>query len=187
MSDISRNRDPGHLQVRAISYEELAQDTPLTFPPPLADRSPRPEVFERWWRWLEYVFHLPPAADFPTLPRQPDSADADALERYVSAAEEMAESELLVGDDVMTIRQTDQNSPEEIDSEFSSKELTRGFITLFRQFDTRNKKEEASFECVQAVLRRLNAGDDQAPERTATLDRWRQARAKLGKTTSASS
>lgn len=168
----------GYVTVEAVSYESLALDTRLSFPPPLADRSQRPEAFAFWWKLMQFVFDLPPPATFPSLPALPASADLDALKRYTKAADDMAESAILGGGDRINLHIGDDGQ-EHVETNFSSNELARGFTVLFRQFDA--KKERASFLQAQRILRVSNAEahDTHVEGRRAHLTAWGKARGHL--------
>jgi hypothetical protein len=171
-----RDRD-GYITLQAVSYETMALDTRLSFQPPLADRSPRPDGFEFWWKLIQFVYDLPPPATFRGLPTPPGGTDLGALRRYVEAAEEMAGSALLGGGDRVTLREDPDGTPR-VDTNFSTNEVTRGFTTLFRQFDS--KKERASFLQAQRILRAANSTtDDGTDDRTAQLQAWGKARGHL--------
>lgn len=169
---------PGWLHVTATSFETIAVDeTTLRYSPPLADRSPNPDAFEFWWRLIEYRFSLPDPSSFPALGPPPAGHDLEVLLRYVHAGEEMAESTVLGGDDGVTVHIPDEGSDEEeiVDARFSSNESLRGFTVLFRQFHADD--EPASFNNVQAILRRLTAAspDQHTADRFAQLDAWGRA------------
>jgi hypothetical protein len=177
---IARNPNPGAITVSGRSFEALAVDeTVLAFPAPLAERGQKPESFEYWWKMLQFVADLPDPAAFPALPMPPVGQDLEALERYIAAAEEMAESSLLRGEDSATVHVADDGSGiDHIDTTFTSNEIARGFTTLFRQFDA---DEAASFNQVQRILRQASesAGDEYQAERLARLTAWGRARSTL--------
>ncbi len=181
---MGRGRVSGHgeevVTVYGRSFEVLATEhTVLRFPPPLVERASNASGFEFWWKMLEFVFGLPDPASFPALPTLPSGRGLDSLRRYVAAAEEMADSSLLNGEDSITVRPHDDGSGERVESAFSSKEITRGFTTLFRQFDSSD--ERAGFLQVQRILREANvaAADGLADERAAVLGAWGKARGRL--------
>jgi hypothetical protein len=171
----------GSIRVVARSFESLATDsTTLRFPAPLAERAANPAGFEFWWKMLEFVFELPDPARFPKLGMTPGGGDLAALRRYVTAAEEMAESDLLNAEDAFTVHVADGGAGiEHVDTTFTSNEVTRGFTTLFRQFDSGN--EPASFLQAQRILREadLAAPDVRSSERLAQLKLWGRARGNL--------
>lgn len=177
---MARKPAPGFITVTARSFESLAVDeTVLTFPAPLAEHSQKPQAFEYWWKMLQFVFNLPNPATFPPLPVMLTGDDREALRRYIAAAEEMAESSLLPGDDAVTVHVADGGAGiEHVDTTFSSNEITRGFTTLFRQFDA---DEAASFNQAQRILRAANdhAADQHHAERLAQVTAWGRARARL--------
>jgi len=173
----------GEIKVEGRSYEWLATSTTqLRFPPPLADLAPDPAGFEFWWKMLEFVFALPSPATFPQLPTAPKKAQREILERYMQASNELAESALLSGKNEMTVHIPDaSNDDERIETEFSSKEITRGFTVLFRQLHTSEKSDPARFVRVHEILKQANdaAGDSHVGERRRQLAEWKKARGSL--------
>ena len=172
---------PGTVQVVARSFESLATSaTKLRFPAPLAELAANPAGFEFWWKMFEFVFQLPDPATFPALSAAPTGRDLAVLRRYIAGAREMAESALLSGDDAFTVHVADGGAGiERVDTTFTSKEITRGFTALFRQFDS--PQEPAGFLQVQRVLREANtaADDAHAAARVTQLKAWGKARSYL--------
>jgi len=174
--------DAGEVVLHARGYEAVALDHPLSFPPPLASHSPSPEAFQFWWHMLQYVFELPDPATFPAIPVQPTAAEARAMDRYCDAATDLAESALLSGAAEFRLsvrRHADGTFSEKIQSKFASKEITRGFATLFRQFYS--TEESAGFQEMQRILRRLNdeARDGAHDTRVNYLSTWGKAQGRL--------
>jgi hypothetical protein len=176
-----RNRDNGpqsvKLQARGMQY--LAADHPLSFPPPLAERSDNRSAFEHSWHLLQFVFELPDPREFPVLANVGPPRSLQILRRYSSAAKELAESAFLAYPARMTVTVLDDGMGEEIDADFAPKENIRGFSVLFRQFHS--NREPASFNAVQREIRRLNgeADDEFSGERTDYLTAWGRAAGKL--------
>ena len=129
---------------------------------------------------LHFVFELPDPARFPAFGASMTDADREVLSRYRDAAEDLATSTLLSGQDRVTVKFPDGPGPEEVLMNFSSNEAVRGTTVLFRQFDA-PEKEPASFLAAQRVLRALTATDpdDDAPTREAILGAWGKARSRL--------
>jgi hypothetical protein len=71
-----------------------------------------------------------------------------------------------------------ENEAERVETSFSSKEATRGFVVLFRQIHSREKSDPARFQRVREILKVLNerAADEHAEERNRQIDAWAQAR-----------
>jgi hypothetical protein len=174
---------PRSIPVNARSFETLATDgATLRFPAPLAERGTNSAGFEFWWKMLDFVFELADPATFPPLPTPPAGRDAAILTRYTSAAEDMAESALLSADERFTVHipdDDDKEGVERIETYFASNEVTRGFTTLFRQFDA--NKEPAGFSQVQRALRRADelAADEPSNERLSQLKVWGKACSRL--------
>ncbi len=172
-------RGSGYVTYTAVAAEGEIEDRPLTFDAPLMERSPRPDAFVFWWRMLQYVFpDLHDPDSFPSLSVTPETVDMELFQRYIAAAEEMAESELLCADDEVTVH-FGKEQEEHIEAIETSKEITRGFTTLLRQFDA--KEEPASFQVVSGRLRKLSmkTTDGSADLRSAEIDAWRKAQARL--------
>jgi hypothetical protein len=170
----------GFVQFTSVSAEALIQDRALSFDPPMMERAATPDAFVFWWRMLQFVFpDLQDPRSFVPLPEPLHESNLVVCRRYVAAAEEMAESALLGADDQMTVRIDDETGEEHVDAIFTSKEITRGFTTLLRQFDA--NEERASFHTVYGRLRKASMGatDGGATERCAQIDPWRRARGLL--------
>jgi hypothetical protein len=170
----------GFVRFTAVSAEAVIQDRALSFDPPMMERSATPDAFVFWWRMLQLVFpDLRNPRIFVPLADSLDDSDLVVCRRYIVAAEEMAESALLGADDQMTVRIDDETGEEHVDTIFTSKEITRGFTTLLRQFDA--NEERASFHRVYGRLRKASMGatDRTADERCVQIDAWRRARGVL--------
>jgi hypothetical protein len=171
---------PEFIRVSGRNFEALAVDeTVLPYPAPLRERAPNKDAFDFWWKMLAFVFALPNPADFPTFPTCPSGNNLAALRRFVSAAEEMAESTVLGGKDAMTVHVADDASGiDRVEATFSPSENVRGFVTLFRQFHTDDGAEPASFNQMQRILREANdaAGDEHLEARRDLLTAWGKAR-----------
>jgi hypothetical protein len=167
--------------ITSYSVEEAVANGTFRFAPPLIDRSPRPKALYVVWRAFQFVFdEIDDPATFPPIQVPlPDDA-LDICRRYVAAAEDLAESELLCGDDEITIR-WDRDDGESVESRFTSKEITRGFSVLLRQFDSND--ERASFHNVYRALSTASAAttDSHAQRRARHLEGWLQARRLLQK------
>lgn len=168
-----------NVTVRAVSFEALAADYPLSFPPPLAECSDNPSGFEHNWHLIQYVFNLPDPRRFPPFANIAPGRPLDILQRYSAAAKELAESTFLAHPTGMTVTVLDGGKSEQIDKAFAPKENVRGFSVLFRQFHSND--ESASFNAVQGVLRQLNKQEDDGfiTIRTQYLTAWARAAGKL--------
>ncbi len=161
------------------SVEQNVEDGIFRFTPPLIGRSPRPKNLYLMWRAFQHVFSdIVDPQTFPPLPDRPSGDDFEMYERYVLAAEELAESELLCGEDWLTTT-WDASGTIETEASFTSKEITRGFAGLLRQFDSPHEK--ASFGRVRGGLRVASAAstDGKADARCSQLDAWGRARGRL--------
>jgi hypothetical protein len=168
------------VSITEFSVEENVRDGVFRFAPPLIERSPRPKTLYLMWRAFQVVFaDIADPRSFPPLSESPSPADLALYVRYVSAAEELAESQLLCGDDWMTITWDGESGEVQTEASFTSTEITRGFATLLRQFDAR--KESASFQVVSGRLRKAAAAttDGMADRRCGQIDAWRAAQGQL--------
>jgi len=181
---VSNDSDGETVTLRATSFESMALQRPLAFLPPLASRSSNPEGFEFYWRLLQYVFELPDPSGFPPLLASPAPDEARSIGRYCSAAQELAESALISSSAEFAVhvtRRPDGTFDEEVESRFyPSKEITRGFSVLFRQFYS-DDDQAASFQAMQRILRRLNdtLKDDDHEDRLKYLKAWGRAQGRL--------
>jgi hypothetical protein len=145
--------------IRSFSVEEAVGNGTFRFAPPLIERSPRPADLYLMWRAFQFVFEdIADPSAFPALPGVPEAEDLATFRRYIAAAEDLAESELLCGYDGVTVR-GDSTGITEVEAHFTSKEITRGFAVLLRQFDS--TAEPASFQRVSGRLRKTSATQDQ--------------------------
>lgn len=174
-----RERRSSQVRVEGRSYEALALDHPLTFTPPLAERSANPGTFEFWWRLLQYTFEFPPPESFPTLAGLLSPDEMLATERFCMAAGELAESSVWTANSSVRIRVADDQSSETVDAKFPPNEITRGFSALFRQFYS--NEEPASFQAMQRILRAANqtANDEHHQTRLDQLTHWGRAHGRL--------
>src|ERR1700753_830259 len=133
----------GYINVQARGFESLAVDhAKLRFHAPLADRASNPAGFEFWWKMMEFVFALPGPETFPPFASPPKTKEREILDRFVQCAEELAESSLLSADDSLTVHVPDNEGEDErVETNFTSKELVRGFIVLFRQVNSTEKRD----------------------------------------------
>jgi hypothetical protein len=179
MARESKNK-PEYVRYTAVAAEAMIESNALTFEPPLLDRAPNPQAFRFWWRMMQFVFaDIADPRSFPPLTQPLNHESLELCQRFIVAAEEMAESQLLGADDQMTVHLEDDTGDERVEAIETSKEVTRGFSTLLRQFD--GKGEPASFLVVSGRLRKASGEetDGQADARCAQLHAWRGARGKL--------
>ncbi|HZO97028.1 MAG TPA: hypothetical protein VFB42_06615 [Gaiellaceae bacterium] len=180
--DLTFPSPPGttSVPITSFSVEEAVKNGTFRWEPVLVNRSPRPKALYLMWRSFQYVFdQIDDPRSFPPLPAKPSSEEQDIFRRYISAAEELAESELFCGDDRMTVHWDNETGVEEVESSFTSKEITRGFSVLLRQFDSQG--EPASFQRVSGRLRKLSSEmvDSHEGRRCAQIDAWRKAQGLL--------
>ena len=162
--------------ITAHSYETLAKDYPLTFAVPYGDL-PGNDHFEYTWHLIQYAFDLPDPGQFPALSGSLLPDEHAVLQRYVIAAQDLAESAFLRHPISLSINLA--GAEESIAKEFPPNENIRGFSVLFRQFHS--NEEGASFQSIQRVLRLANdrACDAHVEDRKEQLTAWARAVAKL--------
>ncbi len=166
------------VEVKARAPESLIlDDVTVLFPSPLEEHVAEPEVFEFWWKQLDYVFNLPDPRAFSPLPDELSPDERVTVERYVHVAAQLAGSGLLNAlREGFNVRMAEgPHGPEEVRPEFSRTDLQVGFAGLLRQCDS--TKERASFHGVRAILTRKAADvhDDAHEARLAHLKTWRDA------------
>lgn len=167
------------MRISGKSYDSLAVERPVPFPLPLARHARTRKGFEYWWRLLNYTFELPSPFDFPAFP---EVGIDEALDRYCTAAIDLASSECLAYDSHVSVqleRRDGDTYEERISFDFPSKELVRGFLALFRQFYS--KDELASFAKVRdkLVVKAKSQTDDDAARRLDELKAWGAAHGRL--------
>jgi hypothetical protein len=166
--------------ITTFSVEEAVTNGTFRFAPPLIERSPRPTQLYLDWRAFQFVFEdIADPRSFPALPKTASSDDLTVFRRYIAAAEDLAESELLCGSDGMTVHWDGATNVETVASSFTSKEITRGFAVLLRQFDSTD--EPASFQRVSGRLRKISREvvDSHERRRCDQIDAWRCAQGAL--------
>ncbi len=165
-----------NVEVRAFS--DLIHDDPMPFKAPRRG-SLRPEVAAFWWRQIAYVFSLEDPRAFPALGRARFSdQQLEILDRFVEAADELAQSEVLNGEYSVTIdfAQTEELS---VAASFPRGESVRGLAVLFRQFYSDH--EFASFTQARKALGAM-ANDTQDAARQQRLDlirTWKKAHGRM--------
>jgi len=152
------------------------------FDPPFSDHVTAPQVFNFWWKQLDYVFGLPNPRSFPPLPALA-TEELDIVRRYVRVAAELAESGVLnaLREGFNVQWPSGPTGPEEIEKRFSRKDLQVGFAGLLRQCDS--SKEPAHYERVRGILwiAANAAQDDKHDERIKQLRAWSHATKELHK------
>jgi hypothetical protein len=167
------------ITIRAQSIETLAADHPIGFPPPFADHTDRPEVFEFNWHLIQFVFSLPDSRAFPRFTEAIPEDSLVVLRRYSFAAVELAESAFLAHPTGVTVTVLNEGMEEQIEKQFPPRENVRGFSVLFRQFYS--AEETASCKAVHNLLWGLNeqVNDSATEERREYLRAWGRAANRL--------
>jgi hypothetical protein len=81
------------VEVKARAPQSLIlDDVTVLFPLPLKEHVAEPEVFEFWWKQLDYVFNLPDPRAFSPLPDELSPDERVTVERYVHVAAQLAGS-----------------------------------------------------------------------------------------------
>lgn len=171
------------IQLNAKSFETLALSEPLRFPVPLlaTSHSDREDSLY-FWKLLQFSFPVADPATFPAIDATLLTAeDRQALRRFVDTASTLADSALLRSDATVTITFDDEtNQPTVQQSNFPSKEIVVGVVTLFRQCFTPG--EPASFIATYNRLERLNrvkTDDANYEVRAQALRTWRVVHGRL--------
>jgi hypothetical protein len=115
---------PGTVPITPFSVEEAMENGIFRWPPPLIDRSPRPEALYLMWRSFQTVFdQIDDPGLFPALPQAPPAEGLPIFRRHIAAAEELAESELFCASDKMIVRIDDETGAEEVTTSPRGKSL----------------------------------------------------------------
>lgn len=115
---------------------------------------------------------------FPAIGRELFSeSQLETLDRYVDAAEELAESEVLNGEHKVTVGMDEDE--ESVEAAFPKGENLRGFSVLFRQFYSDD--ETASFDSVRKIVGKVAAKmeDEQEKRRLTKLKVWKKAQGRM--------
>ena len=165
-----------HVNVRAPE-SLITEFCNAPFPAPLGEHIVEPEVFDFFWKQLDYVFGLDDPRSFPPLPLDLTPEQRTTVERFIHVASELAASSLINSvREGFNVRMPDgPTGQEEIEVEFSRTDAQGGFAALLRQCDATD--ERASFARVRNILYVASdaAADDMHDERLQQLEAWRRA------------
>jgi hypothetical protein len=166
------------ITVHARAFSALVHDEPLSFEAPRRGEISE-EVAGFWWRQIAYAFSLDDPREFPRIGRDAFSAaQIEVLDRFLEAAEELAESEVLNGE-YGVIVSFDQTEDLAIEATFPREESVRGLAVLFRQFysDT----EVASFSSARNALGgvAVDLEDSDHQSRLDLIRTWKKAHGRM--------
>jgi hypothetical protein len=167
-----------HMQVRAEGWNHYIERQIVQRWAPVCrawfpDRS---DVSLDWtWKFLQYVFQLDDPRDFPVLAGATWSErERRVLDRYVSHARDLADANVLTARNGYKVHLATLDSEPEITETMSRRDVTVGFLTMFRQCYAPD--EEASFaRAHDLVAREVHRVGGETEIRKA----WRRAHATL--------
>jgi hypothetical protein len=169
----------GTVQFTATTFHDSVLPVKLNFPPPLAHLGSDPSTFNYQWQLLTYAFDLPDPAEFPRLPRDVPAQDHRLLRRFVEVCEKTATYTVVAHKGGIIL--SGENGDWGLDIDQTQDEQTVGFATRFRQLHKSSLGKEPDFSTAASLLSKHVRAitDDQTQTRIATLEQWKQARAKL--------
>jgi hypothetical protein len=154
--------------ITAVSFEALALEKPLRFPPPMHALARNAEAFDYQWHLIEYAFEIGDPSTFEPFEGGFSEDESRVLRRYVSAAEKLAGTTMLSDQDEALTVHFDASGEERFETTRAAPDIEFGFVAIFRQFYLPN--DDASFATVQRILRDHSTADQQAE-----LQRWGRA------------
>jgi hypothetical protein len=171
----------GNLRVTTTGPEQLVTEQPLPFPAPLAEQGSDAGAFEFWWKQLAFVFELPDPQTFPALPDPLPDERQTVVDRYISVAEELAQSRVIgAAEEGFTVRIDDHtDETAEVLARLPSKEIQLGFAGLLRQLDSKDEHASFSKTCDAIWLAADAAKDRHHTSRLDQLQAWRRAAGQL--------
>lgn len=159
--------------IHAVSFEALALEQPLRFPPPMITLAKNPAAFDYQWHLIQYVFNLADPSTFGALNGGFTDDEMRTLRRYVATAEKLAGTTMLSEQDEALTGKFDNLTGEElVETNRAEPDIEAGFVSIFRQFYLPN--DDASFTKVQRMLHEhaTAAGEQRIVEE---LTRWAHA------------
>lgn len=154
--------------VHSVSFEQVAIEKPLRFPPPMVALAHRDDSFDFQWHLIQYAFDVNDPTLFAPLPEPISGGELRVVRRYVNKAEEMAGSVMLTADDGVRISWDRESGGEPRVEQMTRTrpDIETGFVTIFRQFYLPN--EHAS----DAKVSRIVYEHSRAANDEASADDW---------------
>jgi hypothetical protein len=146
--------EPLHVKAEGWNHY-IARQVGYRWPPICRDWFPNAgEESVAWhWKFFQYVFPLKDPRAFPALPNPDWSNDGRrTLDRYVSHIRDLANATVLTAKNGYHVYMATVDSEPEITETVSARDVTVGFLTMFRQCYAAG--EEASFTRVSGLLAR---------------------------------
>jgi hypothetical protein len=146
------------VRIEAEAFSAAASRLGLRWAPVFRDEMQNPEAGDYINRRIQCAFPLDDPRDTPTAAGSWSPDERAAFDRYIDHARDLAGSTLLTAGDHISVYQADQYSQPEITERFSPKDVTVGFMTMFRQFFATD--EDASFKRVHGAVMREVKGSE---------------------------
>jgi hypothetical protein len=175
-----RQTRPGVIEISGPSFHALANDTVLTFSPPMIDLAQNPDGFVYHWKHIQRVFNLPDPNAFPPLGSNVLPAGDQALiDRYIETAKHLAASSLIGTKAKGGNLAGPDGKPNIMVADFPTREVVAGFSVMFRQLYS--TQEQTHFAAIAKIIGRANenADDGAAAQRRVLLKAWRSAHGRL--------
>lgn len=162
--------------ISAVSWHDSALPQPLRFAPPYAESSSSPDGFAYFWQLAEYAFQLPDPATMLEIRHSLSESERARVSRFIRSCEELATYGFMSHPTGVSVSVID--GVETVSTEFSSKEITRGAVILFRQM---YGTDAGSFLDVVGILSSAHRGakDGDFGVRERVIAPWRRAHGAL--------
>ena len=159
--------------IHAVSFEAMALNQPLHFPPPMIALAKNPNAFDYQWHLIQYVFDVADPTTFGTLDGDFTDDETYILQRYVKTAEKLAGTTMLTEqDEALTLSFDNTTGEQFVETNRAEPDIEAGFVSIFRQFYL--PSDDASFARVQRMLREHAIAAGQG-DSVAALQRWAHA------------
>lgn len=172
----SGNEAGDGMTINAVSWHDSILPQPLRFAPPYAETSTNPDGFSYFWQLAEYAFHLPNPAKLPEIRHQLSDDERARVTRFIQSCIELATYSFMSAPTGVSVSVA--NGVESVTTEFSSREVTRGTVTLFRQL---YGTDSASYKDAVGILSSAHKAtrDSEYDEREDIIVPWRRAHGAL--------
>lgn len=168
------------MEISGPSFHILANDTVLTFSPPMIDVAQNPDGFVYHWKQLQRVFNLPDPAAFPPLGGNVLRAEGrELVERYVDSAKGLAASSLIGTNAKVQLSPDSEGKPRITISDFPTREVVSGFSVMFRQLYSTEEPTHLNNVAKVVGLANEQANDGATAERRLRMKAWTAAHRRL--------
>lgn len=165
------------MTVNARSWSSLVQDHPLAWEPVWTELMKDREAARFCWRRIQYVFGLSDPRLMAQFEHPFSDDEREVLERFVQQARDLAGSTFLSAKDEVTISIADDGMSEAIEKRLSDRDVTVGFMVMFRQCYSNDEK--ASFKNARGIVMQRAKNLPEGDDRSATLRAWAKTQGQM--------